>query len=64
MSFSTSVIMDNKQWSQIVKTWLKRPTLWKALVLRDGGHVFSRYPQTIYYTVGNQQFLPKGGTDS
>ena len=64
MSSSTSVIMYNKQWSQIVKTRLKRPTLRKAIVRRDGGHVFSKYPQTVYYSVGNQQFLPKCGTDN
>ena len=47
-----------------VETWLKKPTLWKAIVFRDGGHILSRYPQTIYYTVGNQQFLPRCGTDN
>jgi len=36
----------------------------EAIVRRDGGHVFSKYPQTVYYSVGNQQFLPKCGTDN
>ena len=57
VSSFNSVISYDKQWGQIVKTWPKRPTLWEAIVLRDGGQVLSRYPQTVSTTLwGTNRF--------